>query len=472
MVLACGFNSQPSLRKVWLAAGYLPAVVGKTSYTGGRDRDSRGCLLVVVHGGGDGSIWQHHLAVGDFGDRGSTQPCPELHLEEDDAECIASSVCLEGAHISRHGEGAVSTTQPLPDGSGSDSKNLHQLEDLEAAVPDGEYDAVLLAVGATVARDMQSVPGRDLSGIHLAMDYLTHNTKALLDGGDVSNKWRRWWGAKKNGMDPKTLDAKDKKVIVIGGGDTGNDCIGTAVRQGAKVVNLELMGKPPKQRAPHNPWPHWPMVFKVDYGHEEATRHYGALTKEFLDDGHGNVKGIKMVNVRWEKIDGQMRMMEQPGSEKIIEADLILLALGFLGPENPLAAAFGVDMDERGNYKVRTSSIEKSCMLSQLSQPDIALVCKSQALYQKSEGDFQTSNPKARRSLWTVVPLDFRLKLFEVFAAGDCRRGQSLVVWAIKASEERLSLRRDRFLFLRKDVMLLRQSTADCLRYLTNEYPA
>ena len=134
------------------------------------------------------------------------------------------------------------------------------------------------------------------------------------------------------------------------------------------------------------------------------------------------------------------------------------------GPENPLAAAFGVDMDERGNYKVRTSSIEKSCMLSQLSQPDIALVCKSQALYQKSEGDFQTSNPKARRSLWTVVPLDFRLKLFEVFAAGDCRRGQSLVVWAIKASEERLSLRRDRFLFLRKDVMLLRQSTADCLR--------
>jgi len=278
-----------------------------------------------------------------------------------------------------------------------------------------EYDAVLLAVGATVARDMQSVPGRDLSGIHLAMDYLTHNTKALLDGGDVSNKWRRWWGAKKNGMDPKTLDAKDKKVIVIGGGDTGNDCIGTAVRQGAKaVVNLELMGKPPKQRAPHNPWPHWPMVFKVDYGHEEAAnqcnndqdiRHYGALTKEFLDDGHGNVKGIKMVNVRWEKIDGQMRMMEQPGSEKIIEADLILLALGFLGPENPLAAAFGVDMDERGNYK---------------------------ALYQKSEGDFQTSNPK-------------------VFAAGDCRRGQSLVVWAIKEG---------------------RDAATAVNSYLTNEYPA
>jgi len=278
-----------------------------------------------------------------------------------------------------------------------------------------EYDAVLLAVGATVARDMQSVPGRDLSGIHLAMDYLTHNTKALLDGGDVSNKWRRWWGAKKTGLDPKTLDAKDKKVIVIGGGDTGNDCIGTAVRQGAKaVVNLELMGKPPKQRAPHNPWPHWPMVFKVDYGHEEAAtqlnkdqdiRHYGALTKEFLDDGHGNVTGIKMVNVRWEKIDGQMRMMEQPGSEKIIEADLILLALGFLGPENPLAAAFGVDMDERGNYK---------------------------ALYQKSEGDFQTSNPK-------------------VFAAGDCRRGQSLVVWAIKEG---------------------RDAATAVNSYLTNEYPA
>ncbi|CAK8989583.1 unnamed protein product, partial [Durusdinium trenchii] len=262
-----------------------------------------------------------------------------------------------------------------------------------------EYDAVLLAVGSTVARDMQNVPGRDLSGVHLAMDYLTYNTKALLDGGDVGSKWRRWWGAKKNGTDPKTLDAKDKKVIVIGGGDTGNDCIGTAVRQGAKsVINLELMPQPPKQRAPNNPWPHWPLVFKVDYGHEEAAplngnkdiREYGALTKEFLDDGHGNLKGIKMVNVRWEKIDGQMRMMEQPGSEKILEADLILLALGFLGPENPLANAFGVDMDERGNYK---------------------------ALYQKSEGDFQTSNPK-------------------VFAAGDCRRGQSLVVWAIKEGRD------------------------------------
>lgn len=262
-----------------------------------------------------------------------------------------------------------------------------------------EYDAVLLAVGSTVARDMQTVTGRDLNGIHLAMDYLTFNTKALLDGGDVSNKWRRWWGAKKNGTDPKVLDAKDKKVIVIGGGDTGNDCIGTAVRQGAKsVINLELMPQPPQTRSPNNPWPHWPLVFKVDYGHEEAAplnknkdiREYGALTKEVLDDGHGNVKGIKMVNVRWEKIDGQMRMLEQPGSEKILEADLILLALGFLGPEHPLANAFGVDMDERGNYK---------------------------ALYQKSEGDFQTSNPK-------------------VFAAGDCRRGQSLVVWAIKEGRD------------------------------------
>eukprot|EP00434_Breviolum_minutum_P019443 symbB.v1.2.017146.t1/scaffold1327.1/size125186/5 len=134
-----------------------------------------------------------------------------------------------------------------------------------------EYDAVLLAVGSTVARDMQTVTGRDLNGIHLAMDYLTYNTKALLDGGDVTNKWRRWWGAKKNGTDPKTLDAKDKKVIVIGGGDTGNDCIGTAVRQGAKsVINLELMPQPPKSRSPNNPWPHWPLVFKVDYGHEEA----------------------------------------------------------------------------------------------------------------------------------------------------------------------------------------------------------
>jgi len=186
---------------------------------------------------------------------------------------------------------------------------------------------------------------------------------------------------------------------VIGGGDTGNDCIGTSVRHGAThVVNLELMPKPPQQRAASNPWPHWPMVFKVDYGHEEAAplnngddiREYGVSTKEFMTDSQGKLIGLKIVSVKWERVEGQMRMVEVPGSVKVLEADLVFLALGFMGPEQTLAEAFGIDTDERSNYKAR---------------------------YDKSPGDFRTSHPK-------------------VFAAGDCRRGQSLVVWAIKEGRD------------------------------------
>merc|ERR1719253_964084 len=232
-----------------------------------------------------------------------------------------------------------------------------------------QNDAVLLSVGATNARDL-NVPGRELTGVHLAMEYLTQNTKALLDGGNVGNGWRKWWG-------------------------TGNDCIGTAVRQGAtNVINLELMPQPPASRAPSNPWPHWPMVFKVDYGHEEAKplnngediRKYAVSTKEFINDGNGNVKAMKIVSVKFEA----GKIVEVPGSERTLECDLVMLALGFMGPEHPLAAAFHVDEDQRGNYK---------------------------ALYNNSERDFATSNPK-------------------VFAAGDCRRGQSLVVWAIREGRD------------------------------------
>lgn len=158
------------------------------------------------------------------------------------------------------------------------------------------------------------------------------------------------------------------------------------------------MPKPPSERAGNNPWPHWPMVFKVDYGHEEAApliggediREYGVSTKEFVVDAKGNLTGLRIVSVKWERSNGQFRMAEVPGSERILEADLAFLALGFLGPEHPLGQAFGIDLDERGNYKAR---------------------------YDKAQGDFQTSNAK-------------------VFAAGDCRRGQSLVVWAIKEGRD------------------------------------
>jgi glutamate synthase (NADPH/NADH) len=264
-----------------------------------------------------------------------------------------------------------------------------------------QSDVVILACGATVARDLTNVPGRDAHGVHLAMEFLTRNTKALLDGGNVGKGWRQWWGnAKSDPSAKQPIDAKGKNVVVIGGGDTGNDCIGTSVRHGAKrVINLELLTKPPTQRAPNNPCPHWPVVYKVDYGHEEAAplndgediREYGVSTKEFVMDANGNLTGLKIVSVKWERAaNGQMRMAEVPGSQRVLECELCLLALGFLGPENQLAEQFGIDSDERSNYKAR---------------------------YDKARGDFQTSVPK-------------------VFACGDCRRGQSLVVWAIKEGRD------------------------------------
>lgn len=252
-----------------------------------------------------------------------------------------------------------------------------------------------------MGRDLKQLPGRELQGVHLAMQYLHGSTQSLLDNGQVAKGWRQGWGSTasagpdwKGGERGAPLDARGKNVIIIGGGDTGNDCIGTAVRQGAKsVVNLELMPKPPPTRAPSTPWPHWPTQNKVDYGHEEAAeqlnggediRQFSVSTKEFIGDASGHVTAIKLVDLEWTHEGGRMQMKETPGSERVIEADLILLALGFLGAETSLSDLLKVKT-ERGNFA---------------------------ASYNKSPKDFKTSNPK-------------------VFAAGDCRRGQSLVVWAI-----------------------------------------
>ncbi len=236
-----------------------------------------------------------------------------------------------------------------------------------------ENDAVVLCTGATNGRDLP-IENRQLKGIHLAMEFLKANTKSLLDS---------------NLEDGNYISAKGKKVIVIGGGDTGTDCIGTSIRHGAtSVVNFELLPQPPEERAADNPWPTWPKIFRVDYGHQEAEHKWGSdprtyciLSKGFIGDDNGNLKGIKTVNVDWVKEDGKFVMKEIAGSEKVWEADLILLSMGFLGPEQYVSKALDVETDERSNYK---------------------------ALYDK----FNTSVPG-------------------VFAAGDCRRGQSLVVWAI-----------------------------------------
>jgi len=241
-----------------------------------------------------------------------------------------------------------------------------------------EYEAVVLCGGATQARDLP-VEGRNLQGIHLAMEFLKANTKSLLDSRH---------------QDGKYLSAKDRKVVVIGGGDTGTDCVGTAIRHGAqRVVQLEIMARPPDQRAADNPWPQWPKILKVDYGQEEARalwgedpRQFQVLTKRFVADERGRVKELHLVQVDWVKgPDGRFGPREVPGTERVLPADLVLLALGFVGPERPMLQQLGVKLDDRGNVWTDASKM-------------------------------------------TSVP--------GVFAAGDMSRGQSLVVWAIREGRQ------------------------------------
>ena len=233
------------------------------------------------------------------------------------------------------------------------------------------YDAVLLATGATVARDL-NIPGRDGDGVHLAMAFLTANTKSLLDS---------------NLADGQYISAKDKHVIVIGGGDTGTDCIGTSLRHGCKsLVNFELLPQPPQTRAADNPWPLWPKIFRVDYGHAESEVRFGAdprqfsvLSKSFLRGPDGTLKGVVTIDV-----DEQLQ--EIPGSERTWEADLVLLSMGFLQPEHYLNDSLAMDIDPRGNF--------------------------------------------------IADKTDFRTSVVKVYAAADCRRGQDLVVRAINEGRE------------------------------------
>lgn len=246
-------------------------------------------------------------------------------------------------------------------------------KDISAKELQAEYDATLICTGATWPRDLQ-IPGRHLEGIHFAVSFLEHWQKKQM-GNDAPLDMR--------------LMAKDKDVIIIGGGDTGCDCIATSLRQGAKTITtFEILPEPPSNRAHDNPWPQFPRVFKVDYGHEEVSlkfgrdpRQFSTLSKEFLDDGNGHVSGIKTVSVSWTMENGRWKMEEIPGTEKTYKCDLVLLAMGFLGPEKYVATELNTTMDERGNFKTPV-------------------------------GKYETS-------------------LNGVYAAGDCRRGQSLVVWAI-----------------------------------------
>ena len=237
-----------------------------------------------------------------------------------------------------------------------------------------EYDATILCGGATRPRDFP-IEGRDLMGIHFAMDFLTANTKGVLDGASPQN----------------FISARGLDVIVIGGGDTGTDCVGTSLRHGCKnLVQFEILPEPPQQRQADNPWPEWPKTLRTDYGLQEAIalydhdpRHYEILTKRFVGDENGRVKELHTVQVEWVTDGNGKRIPKEggPGTEKVWPAQLVLLAMGFLGPEKTLIESLGVAQDERSNVKAE-------------------------------HGKYATS-------------------VAGVFAAGDMRRGQSLVVWAI-----------------------------------------
>ncbi len=235
-----------------------------------------------------------------------------------------------------------------------------------------EYDTTIICTGATQPRDLP-IEGRDLKGVHFAMEFLTANTKAVLAAEG-----------------PCPINAEGKDVIVIGGGDTGTDCVGTSIRHGCKsLLQIEILPKPAMERQPNNPWPEWPKVYKMDYGQEEAAAKFGddpriylTTVKKFIGDEQGNLKELVTVEIKWDKNEkGQFIPQEQPGTEKTHPAQLVLLAMGFLGPEQALLKEIKLETDARSNVK---------------------------AEHEK----FTTSIPG-------------------VFAAGDCRRGQSLVVWAI-----------------------------------------
>jgi glutamate synthase (NADPH/NADH) small chain len=245
-----------------------------------------------------------------------------------------------------------------------------------------EFDAIVLCGGATKPRDLP-IKGRELKGIHFAMEFLQGNTRHLLNGGAPLVPWEERTGYS------EYISAEGKDVIVIGGGDTGTDCVGTSLRQGCKsLVQLEILSRPPEERPADNPWPEWPKIYRLDYGQEEYKalhgddpRQYTITAKRFVGNKAGNVKEVHTIEVEWVNENGRFSPREIPGTEKIYPAQLVLLAMGFLGPEETVLGTLGVEYDERGNAKAE-------------------------------HGKFVTNLPG-------------------VFAAGDMRRGQSLVVWAI-----------------------------------------
>jgi glutamate synthase (NADPH/NADH) small chain len=245
--------------------------------------------------------------------------------------------------------------------------NANVGDDIPVEQLQNDFDALLLTGGACAARDLPAV-GRDLNGIYQAMEYLPMQNR-LCEGDDKPDNF---------------ISAEGKHVVIIGGGDTGADCLGTANRQGCLSVHqLEIMPKPPSSRPEDNPWPEWPRIFRTASAHEEGVeRVYSVNTKRFVDDGNGNVKALELVNVEMKNVDGRVSFEEVAGSEQELPCDLALLAMGFLGPEKPgMLEQLGLELDGRGN-----------------------VIADKQSWMTSVDG---------------------------VFTAGDMQRGQSLIVWAI-----------------------------------------
>ena len=240
------------------------------------------------------------------------------------------------------------------------------------------HDAIVLAIGSTRPTDLK-IPGRDLKGIHFAMEYLTGNTRSLLNS---------------RFEDRHFIDPRGKQVVVIGGGDTGNDCLGTSIRHGCRsLVNLEIVPQPPQDRLASNPWPQWPRIFRIDYGHEEAAavfgndpRLYGVQTFEFVGDDAGNLTGVRVQQVDWSRPGPGIPFSTIEGSQRVLPADLVFLSLGFIGPEMTIADQLGLKLDERGNIQAQMDN--------------------------------------------------YSTNVANVFSIGDCRRGQSLVVWAMREGRD------------------------------------
>lgn len=251
--------------------------------------------------------------------------------------------------------------------------------DVSAETLKSDYDAIALCVGSTVPRDIP-IPGRELNGVHFAMDFLSQNSTRV--SGKTSGKNHK-------GEVVEEVFATDKNVTVIGGGDTGSDCVGTSNRHGAKsITQIELLSKPPLERSESTPWPMWPMQLRTSSSHEEGCdRQYALFTKEFVGDGNGNLKGIKLAEMGWSDPEPGKKpaWVEQPGTEHEVPCELALLAIGFLNPQHEgLLDALELDYTDRGN----------------------------------------------------VADNKYKTNAENVFVAGDCRRGQSLVVWAISEGRE------------------------------------